>query len=94
MPSIDTEHRPQVAKVDSLVDENGAKLKVPEDSALVLEDDVERTVGGTGPTAWWRVGLLGIAIVAAILLLLQLLSGGASTDVVPGTPTTEQTTTQ
>ena len=88
MGTVENTGRPEVAKVDHLVDENGARLNVPDDSGLVVEDRVERTVGNTGPTAWWRVGLIGIAVVVAILLVLQLVSGGATTDVVPGTPTT------
>jgi len=91
MAILADERRPEVARVDKLIDENGAPLALPEDTALVVEDKVERTVGGTGPTAWWRVGLIGVAIVAAMLLALQLMSGGASTDMVPGTPTTQQT---
>ena len=88
MGTVESTRRPEVAKVDHLVDEHGAKLDVPNDSGLVVDDRVERTVGGTGPTAWWRVGLIGVAVVAAVLLVLQLVSGGATTDVVPGTPTT------
>lgn len=89
MATLETGPRPEVAKVDALVDENGARIEVPPDAALVVEDEVERTVGGTGPTAWWRVGLIAVVIVAAILLGLQLLAGGAGTDMVPGTPTVE-----
>ncbi len=79
---------PEVPKVDRLIDENAAPLDVPADSALHLTGDVEKTVGGTGPTAWWRVSLIALGIVAAILLVFQLMMGGAGTDVVPGTPTT------
>lgn len=84
---------PEVAKVDRLIDENAAPLEVPADSALVHTDDVEATAGGTGPTAWWRVGLVALGIVAAILLLFQLMMGGATTDMVSGTPTTAPTQT-
>ena len=91
MATIYSTGQPEVAKVDRLIDENGAPLEVVPESALVVDDKVERTVGGTGPSAWWRAGLIGIVIVAAILLGLQLLSGGANTDMVPGTPTTQQT---
>lgn len=88
MSDLATRHEPTVAQVDRLIDENGAPLELPEDTALRLTDDVEKTVGGTGPTAWWRVGLIALGIVAAILLMFQVLLGGAGTDVVPGTPTT------
>lgn len=85
---------PEVAKVDRLIDENAAPLEVPADSALRLTDDVEQTVGSTGPAAWWRAGLIALGIVAAILLVFQLMMGGANTDVVPGTTTTPPTETQ
>jgi hypothetical protein len=39
-----------------------------------------------GPTAWWRYGLVALAMVIAILLGMQLLSGNKGTDVIPGTP--------
>jgi hypothetical protein len=90
MAVIASERRPEVAKVDKLIDENGAPLEVAPETAIVATGKAEDAVGGTGPTAWWRVGLIGIAIVAAMLLGLQLLSGGANTDMVPGTPTTVQ----
>ncbi|WDR02312.1 hypothetical protein PSQ19_17050 [Devosia algicola] len=41
------------------------------------------------PTNWWRAGLIGLAIVIAVLLALQLLMGAPGTDVQPGTPTAE-----
>jgi hypothetical protein len=87
---------PVVAKVDTLVDENGNKVDVPDDTSLAIATEVEQVTGATGPTGWWRMGLVGLGIVAAILLGLQLLNGGAGTDVVPGTPTAapqSQTTT-
>lgn len=83
-----TRHEPTVAQVDRLIDENGAPVEIPEDSELRLTHAVEETVGGTGPTAWWRIGLIALAIVVVILLLFQLLLGRTSTDVAPGTPTT------
>ncbi|HWA19343.1 MAG TPA: hypothetical protein VG757_10130 [Devosia sp.] len=84
-----------VAQVDYLVDENGQKLDVPNDTTLKIATDVEQTVGGTGPTAWWGYGLVALLIVAAILLALQLLGGNGGTNMIPGTPTTApQQTTQ
>ncbi|WP_423067161.1 hypothetical protein [Devosia sp. CN2-171] len=88
MSDVATPRAPEVAKIDRLIDENAAPLEVPADSALRLTDDVEKTVGATGPTAWWRAGLVALGIVAAILLIFQLMMGGAGTDVAPGTPTT------
>lgn len=83
---------PEVGKVDRLINENAAPLEVPADSAL-SHTDVGRAIGSNGPTAWWRTGLVALGIVAAILLVFQLLMGGAGTDVVPGTPTTAPTET-
>lgn len=87
MPTIDHTREPTVAKVDTLVDENGARVPLPDDTALKVATDVEQTVGATGPTNWWRLSLIGIAIVAATLLILQMLSGNTGTEMIPGTPT-------
>jgi hypothetical protein len=76
-----------VARVDRLIDENAAPLELGKDTALHQTGDTEAAVGGTGPAAWWRRGLIALGIVAAILLLFQVLMGGAGTDMVPGTPT-------
>ena len=75
-----------VASVDYLVDENASVVDVPDESLLVATDDIERSVGATAPAAWWRLGLIGLGIVAAILLLMQLIGGNPGTGVVPGTP--------
>jgi hypothetical protein len=75
------------AKVDFLVDENGSRIDVPDDSTLRVATDVEQTVGATGPTNWWRMGLIAIAALALVLLIFQIIGGGPpATDVVPGTP--------
>lgn len=79
--------RPTVARVDYLVDENGARIDVPDDSEITATKDVERTVASTSPTNWWQFSLIGLGIVALILLLLQLFGGTPGTDVQPGTPT-------
>ena len=76
-----------IAEVDFLVDENGQKLDLPDDTTLKVATGVEQTVGGTGPTAWWRYGLVALLIVAAILVALQFLGGNTGTAVIPGTPT-------
>jgi hypothetical protein len=75
-----------VAQVDRVVAEQGHTVDVPDDTSLKVATDVEQAVGGTGPTAWWAYGLVGLLIVAVILLALQFLNGNQSTDVVPGTP--------
>jgi hypothetical protein len=87
MATIDHDREPKAARVDTLVDETGSKIEVPENSALEVATTVEQTVGATGPTNWWRMGLVGVAIVAAILLVLQMMGGNTGTDMVPGTPT-------
>lgn len=84
------EGRPAVARVDYLVDENGAKLDVPDDSEVTVTKDVERSVASTSPTNWWRASLVALGIVAFILLMLQLFGGTPGTDVQPGTPVAEQ----
>lgn len=78
---------PEVARVDGLVDETGARIDVPDDSALKVATDLEQAVGATGPTNWWRLGLLAVAILAAVLFIMQYFAGGAGTDMIPGTPT-------
>jgi hypothetical protein len=80
------------AKVDYLVDENASVVDVPDDSTIRPANEFEETVGATGPTNWWMIGLVALGIVAGILLLLQLLGGTPGTDVQPGTPTAQQET--
>ncbi|MBN9311389.1 hypothetical protein [Devosia sp.] len=87
MAEVPSRHEPTVAQVDRLIDENGAPIEIPEDSELKLTHAVEESVGGTGPTAWWRAGLIALAIVVVMLLAFQLLLGKTGIDMVPGTPT-------
>ena len=75
-----------VAQVESLIDENGSRTDVGDDSSIRIAQDMEPVVGGTSPTNWWRAGLIALFIVAAMLLILQLLNGNHQTDVIPGTP--------
>ena len=77
-----------VAQVDNLVDERGYKIPVGEDTSIKVASEMEPVVGGTGPTNWWRAGLIALFIVAAILLVLQLLNGNRQTEMIPGTPVT------
>ena len=80
---------PTVANVDHLVDENGARVDVPDGSSIKVAGEHEATVGSTGPTNWWLYGLGAMAIIIAILLVLQIFSGAPGTDMQPGTPTSE-----
>jgi hypothetical protein len=75
-----------VAQVDNLIDERGYKIPVGEDTSIKIATEMEPVVGGTSPTNWWRAGLVALVIVAAILLILQLIGGNRGTDVIPGTP--------
>ncbi|WP_240232250.1 hypothetical protein [Devosia lacusdianchii] len=80
---------PTVAAVDNLIDENGARVDVPDGSAIKVAGEHEATVGATGPTNWWLYGVIGLAIVIAVLFLMQMFQGAPATDVQPGTPTSE-----
>ncbi|WP_297106676.1 hypothetical protein [uncultured Devosia sp.] len=80
---------PKVAEVDYLVDENSARLDVPDGSGLKVANEHDKTVGSTGPTNWWLYGLGALAIIVAILLILQVFSGAPGTDMRPNSPTSE-----
>jgi hypothetical protein len=81
------------AKVDYLVDENGQPLDVPDNSTVRGARDNEESVGSTGPTNWWMYGLAALAVLAFIVLVMQLASGTPGTDVQPGTPVAAPETT-
>lgn len=81
--------RPDVASVDYVVDEKGSRVDLPDGTLLRPTDNPEATVGNTGPTNWWLYGLVGLAIVVALLFLMQMFSGAPGTDVQPGSPTSE-----
>jgi hypothetical protein len=85
MAHANRRHRP-ASEVDNLIDENASRVDVPDESHVVPAGEREPTVGATGPTNWWRTGVIALAIVAAILLLLQLAGGWPGTAVQPGTP--------
>ena len=48
------------------------------------EVELEQRTGLRGPTGWWLAGLVVLAVLIAIVLGPQLMSGG--TNVKPGTP--------
>ncbi|WEK03306.1 MAG: hypothetical protein P0Y65_14025 [Candidatus Devosia phytovorans] len=80
---------PTVASVDNLIDENGARIDVPDASPIKVAGEHEETIAATGPTNWWLYGVVGLAIVIAVLFLMQMFQGAPSTDVQPGTPSAE-----
>jgi hypothetical protein len=86
MATADKVGNQPAASVDYLVDENAARIDVPDDSKIRPAEEFEESVGAAGPTNWWMMGLVALGIVAAILLGLQLLQGTPGTDVQPGTP--------
>ena len=80
---------PTVANVDVLIDENGSRIDVPDDSPIKVAGEHEDSIAATGPTNWWLYGVIGLAIVIAVLFLMQMFQGAPATDVQPGTPTAE-----
>jgi hypothetical protein len=78
--------RNKAARVDYMVDENAAPLDVPDDSTIRPARDNEPTLGSTGPTNWWRYGLIALAALVLVLVLMQLIGGTPGTDVQTGTP--------
>ena len=62
------------------------KPHAPADEELKLETEAAQATGLTSPASWWRLGLVALLIVVAVLLALQLLGGNKGTDVIPNTP--------
>ena len=56
------------------------------DEELKLETEIAQATGVRSPASWWRLGLVGLMVLAIVLLALQYLGGNKGTDVVPGTP--------
>lgn len=80
---------PTVASVDNLIDENGARIQVPDATPIKVAGEHEDSIAATGPTNWWLYGILGLGIVIAVLFVMQMFQGAPATDVQPGTPTSE-----
>jgi hypothetical protein len=91
MADAKTDGAPKVAQVDQVIDENGIPIALPEDSTLQVTRDVEESIGSTGPTNWWKRGLIAVGIVVVILLGFQLL---ASNTRAPVATTPAATTSQ
>ena len=90
MADAKTKSAPTVAQVDQVIDENGIPIALPEDSSLQVTRDVEETIGSTGPTNWWKRGLIAVGIVVVILLAFQLLASANRAPVSAPTATTAQ----
>ena len=89
MATVPRQPVPTVAEVDVLIDENGSRIDVPDGTPIKVAGEHDETVGGAGPTNWWLYGLVGLAIVVAVLFLMQMFQGAPATDVQPGSPSAE-----
>ena len=56
------------------------------DEELKLETEIAEATGVTSPTSWWRIALVAMVVLVALLLAAQFLNGNKGTDVIPGTP--------
>lgn len=65
------------AQVDRVIDENGEPVVLQEGARLGDGPNTTEPLGATGPTGWWRLGLVALAVLVAIVLLIQLLGGGS-----------------
>ncbi len=88
--SAETRQPPKVAQVDQVMDENGQPIALPENSTLQVTREVEETIGGTGPTNWWKRGLIAVGIVVVILLAFQLLASNTRSPASAPAATTTQ----
>jgi hypothetical protein len=88
--SAETRQPPKVAQVDKVMDENGQPIALPENSTLEVTREVEETIGGTGPTNWWKRGLIAVGIVVVILLVFQLLASNTRSPASAPAATTTQ----
>ncbi len=61
---------------DAVVDETGARLDVPNAKTVTQAHYGEPTIGATGPTNWWRIGLVVMALLILGIILMQWLGGG------------------
>nr|WP_314262114.1 hypothetical protein [uncultured Devosia sp.] len=89
MATVPRQPTPTVASVDNLIDENGSRVDVPNASPIKVAGEHEESVAATSPTNWWLYGVVGLAIVIAVLFLMQMFQGAPSTAVQPGTPSAE-----
>ena len=79
------------ADVNYVIDEKASRIKLEDNQTIAPARPGEPAIASTGPTNWWRTALLALAGLALVIVLLQVLGGPASTDVVPGTPVSSPT---
>lgn len=84
-------HEPRMPSVAASDPTATSPLSVPE-AATIRPGSERRPLAGGSPAHWWRVGIIAVAIVAALLFALQMLGGWPGTDVQPGTPVAEPQT--
>jgi hypothetical protein len=82
------------ARVDYVVDENGSPIDLPRNSSVTSSGNPEREIGSTGPSNWWRIGLLVLGVIVIALGLMQIFGGAPGTDVEPDSPSSERVTEQ
>ena len=79
---------PELNRVDPVAPQSASRT-IPGNPKVVVDDPpVEDARAGT-PMNWRLYGLVGLAIVIAIVLFMQIFSGAPGTDVAPGSPTAE-----
>lgn len=62
-----------------VVDENGSRIEVPDTKTVKPATPLEEAVGATGPTNWWRIALIVLAVLIFGVLVIQFLTGGSAT---------------
>jgi hypothetical protein len=68
------------------------KVTPPEtvsDELLEVETRAEQVTHMPGPGGWWRLGLLALGALILLLLIFQIVGGGAGTAVMPDGSVTE-----
>jgi len=89
MPTGPKVPSPTFAKVNPLIHDTSTKLDTSEELARTVAEEHDETVASVSPTNWWLYGIIGLAIVIAMLLILQLFNGAPGTDMQPGSPVSE-----
>lgn len=72
-----SEQEHEEIKTENLVDEYGSPIPVPADKEARLARDGEQTLGATGPTNWWRIGVILLFVLVVLLVVFQFATGGS-----------------